>query len=122
MVWQLGRLASVAVVKSSHHWQSDDLTSFRRFNRTRFGTILVESSVRAMAVIILKILGEHVVQMSSLEHNHLVQTLAPDGADQALSEGILPGRTGSYRLWFQPQCRGTSVELQAVNAARSRSR
>jgi hypothetical protein len=45
-----------------------------------------------------------------MEHDHMVQTLAPDGADQALDEWILPGeRTAiSLLIWIgEPRFRST---------------
>ena len=51
-----------------------------------------------------------------MEHENVVQALASDGADQALYERILPGRTGSYELLLKAQGRGSRFELQAINA------
>ena len=87
----LGSHSGITVVQTSSHRQSDNLALFRRFNGARFGTILVESSMRAMAVKIIEVIGQHPMQVPSMEHDHVVQTLAPDGADKALDERILPG-------------------------------
>ena len=86
-----GRLASVEVVQTSDQGQSDNLAIFRRLVGTRLGTILIQSSMSVVAMVILELFGQHPLQVSSMEHDHVVQALAPDGADQTLNERILRG-------------------------------
>src|SRR6266567_3592843 len=87
------RQASVTVVETSKHRQSDNLALLWGFNGARFGTILFESSMRAMAVKIIEVIDQYPVQMLSMEHEHIVQALASDGADQPFDQRILPGGT-----------------------------
>ncbi len=51
-----------------------------------------------------------------MEHDHVVEALAPDGADQMFHKRILPRRTGRNELLFQAQGGGSRIELQPVNA------
>jgi hypothetical protein len=80
------------VVQTSNQRQSYNLALIRRFDGARFGTILIQCSMGTVAVKIIEVIGQHPVQVSSVEHEHVVQALASDGAYQALNEGILPGR------------------------------
>jgi hypothetical protein len=62
------------------------------------------------------VIGQYPVQMSSMEHDDVVQALAPNGADEAFRERTLPERTGSNELFLQAQGEGPRLEFQAVNA------
>ena len=42
-------------------------------------------------VMISEIIAQDLVDMSGVKHEHVVETLASDGAYEALNEGILPG-------------------------------
>ena len=42
-------------------------------------------------VVVLDVLGEHGLQMAAAEDDHPVETLAPDGTDHALTDGVGPG-------------------------------
>jgi len=45
----------------------------------------------AMAVKIVEIVGQNPPQVLSMEHDHVVHTLAPNRANEAFEEWILPG-------------------------------
>ena len=55
-------------------------------------------------MIISKVAGQHAPQMALAEHDHVVQTLAPEGTDQPLRVRILPraGRTLDHLLATHP--------------------
>ena len=57
----LSSLASVAVVHSSQQRQGDDLALVRRFDGAWLRTILLQSSMGAMAVKIIEVIGQHAV-------------------------------------------------------------
>ncbi len=46
--------------------------------------------MRPRAVVVAKVAAQTTTQMSLVQDDHMVQQLAADGADQALSEGVLP--------------------------------
>src|SRR5437879_1458389 len=55
------------------------------------GCILVEREVSARPVVVREVAGESAAQVPFAEDEDVIQTLAPDGADEPLREGILPG-------------------------------
>jgi hypothetical protein len=109
-------LAGVAVMKATHRGQGDDVTLVGWFNRTRFRRILVERPVGAMLMIINKVVHEPPSQVLLVEHDHVVQTFAADGADQPLDEGILPGRMWRNEFLFQSKAKSPLHKFQTVNA------
>ena len=56
------------------------------------------------------------MQMSTVQHQHMVRALAPNGADESLHIGRLPGSGGCNSQFLQPDGRRTELEFQAVNA------
>jgi len=44
-----------------------------------------------MRVVMLDALGEHGFEVTAVEDEHAVEALAPDGADDALADGVGPG-------------------------------
>src|ERR1035438_2675017 len=113
-----GRLASVAVMESTHQGQGDDVTLVGRFNRTRFRRILVQRPMGARLMIISEIVGEPPPQVLLVEHDHVVQTFAADGADQPLGEGILPRGAWRNKFLFQSEAKSPLPKFQTVNADR----
>ena len=49
--------------------------------------------MRANVVIICKIQCQYSLQVDFVQHDHVIQTFSTDGADDAFSVGILPGRS-----------------------------
>jgi hypothetical protein len=47
-----------------------------------------------MAVVAIDVLGEDGIELTSVEDQHPVETLAPDGADEPLGEGVCPQGSG----------------------------
>jgi hypothetical protein len=60
-------------------------------DRARPGSIAVERLVGSRVVVVREVLPENTAQVSFIEHEHVVEALPPDRADQALYERILPG-------------------------------
>ena len=69
------------MVQSSQQRLGDDLALARRIDRAWLRTILLQSSMGAMPVKIVEVIGQHAVKMSGMKHQHVVQTLTADGAD-----------------------------------------
>lgn len=55
-------------------------------------------------------------QMAGVEHNHLIQALPPDRANQPFDEEILPGTSSSDGLLFTAQRGRPLHELRAIDA------
>jgi hypothetical protein len=81
---------AVAMMESSNHRLSHDATALWRFHFPRPGRIVVESLVRSSGVIVVKIVFENSQQVDLIEHEHVVEALASDRADQPLDVRILP--------------------------------
>ena len=80
------------------------------------GAVLVQRPVRAMVMIIAEVVREPPAQVVLVEHDHVVQTFAADGADQALDEGILPRGARRNELLFQSEAQRPLHEFQTVDA------
>ncbi len=59
--------------------------------------LLAEGAVRALQVVVLDVLGEHRLEVTSSEDEHLVEAFAPDGPDESLRDGVGPW-TGILRV------------------------
>jgi hypothetical protein len=64
-----------------------------------------------MAVVVLYVLVNHSSEMATTEDEHPVQTFTPDSANEALSEGVCPGR--SDRSSDCPDAIGTEDLVEA---------
>jgi hypothetical protein len=63
---------------------------FRRLNWPAVGRILVERQVSARPVVVREVASQDMTQVVFAEDDDVIQTLAPDGADEALCERVLP--------------------------------
>jgi hypothetical protein len=83
----------------------DDRAKLQRLDRSWLGRVLVEGQVGADAVIVREVAGQDTaVVMVAEHHHHMVQTLSPDGANEALAERIRPralGRREEFRPFTQ---------------------
>ncbi len=59
--------------------------------------ILVEREVSARPVVVREVAGEGAAQVPFAEDEDVIQTLAPDRADEPLREGTLHGLCGAVR-------------------------
>jgi hypothetical protein len=81
------------MMQTADFWQLPDRSELRWLNRPRLGSIHVEGSVNSPAMIIVHIRSKQAPQMGLVQHDHLIQALATDTADEALHVGILPRAT-----------------------------
>ena len=68
----------------------DDPAEFRPLNWPAVGRILVERQVSARPVVVREVASQGTAEVLLAEDDDVIQTLAPDGADEALGEGVLP--------------------------------
>ena len=78
------------MVESPDFANRDDPTKFRPLNRPCVWRILVERQVRALPVVVREVASQGTAQVLFAEDKDMIQALAPDGADEALREGVLP--------------------------------
>jgi hypothetical protein len=67
-----------------------DPAEFRRLNWPAVGRILVERQVSVRPVVVREVASQDMTQVVFAEDDDVIQTLAPDGADEALCERVLP--------------------------------
>src|SRR6267143_2662476 len=80
----------VAMVEATDFANRDDPAEFRPLNWPAVGCILVEREVSARPVVVREVASQGTAQVLFAEDKDMIQTLAPDGADEALREGVLP--------------------------------
>lgn len=88
-----GGEALVVMVQTTDLGEGDDPARAMRLDRTFVRTILVEAKVSPGSVIVVDVGRQYASQMSFVEDNDVIEALASDRADDALSIRILPWRT-----------------------------
>ena len=78
------------MVEATDFANRDDLAEFRPLNWPAVGRILVERQVSARPVVVRKVASKGTAEVLFAEDDDVIQTLTPDGADEALREGVLP--------------------------------
>ena len=71
-----------------------DCAQRRRLDGPPVGRILVERKVGSCAVTIREVAGQDAAQVALVQDEDMAQTFAPDRADEAFHEGILPRAVG----------------------------
>src|ERR1019366_4616154 len=85
-----GRRAVVAMVQAAHLGERDDL-ALRTLHWSWFRGIFVQAQMGPTAVVIFEVGFEQALQVSLIEHDNVVQTLATDRAHQPFDVRRLPG-------------------------------
>ena len=78
------------MVEATDFANRDDPADFRLLNWPAVGRILVERQVRARLVVVREVASQGAAQVLFSEDDNVIQTLAPNRADEALGEGGLP--------------------------------
>ena len=91
-----GRPPDVAMMQATDLGNRDDPTDLRPLDWPSVGGIFVERKVSSRPVIVRDVAGQDAAQVRFTKDEHMVQTLAPDRADEPFREGVLPraGRGG----------------------------
>ncbi len=83
------------MMQATDFWNLDDHAELRPLDGPSVGCVFVEREMRSRTVVVREVAGQNAAQMALAEDEDVVQTLAPDGADDALGEGILPWALGA---------------------------
>ena len=78
--------------------------------------ITIQGQVRVYVVIICKIQSQNSLQVDFVQHDHVIQTFAADGADDSFSVGILPGRSRRSRDFVDLHAFHAVLEIVPVDA------
>jgi hypothetical protein len=81
------------VMQTADVWDWDDRAAGWRLGRPRDGSIFVEREVSAPVVVVVEVALEVAAQRAFVPHDDVIEALAPEGANHAFNERILPGRT-----------------------------
>ena len=84
-------LAEVTVVQAADFCDLHDLADGGKLDRPEVRCVLVEREVGARLMVIGEVTGQDSAQVSFAQDENMVEALAPDRADQALRERVLPG-------------------------------
>ena len=76
------------MVESADLRHCHDIAALGWLNRARLGRVL--SEMRARGVIVAEVIAKATTEVSFVQHDHVVEEFAPDRADHALSEWVLP--------------------------------
>ncbi len=101
---------------SSHRW---------RLHRPGNRRIFRQAQVSARFLIIVKIGSQNAAQAALVEDEDMVETLAPNGADQPFDISILPGRTSSREDFVDAhgaRCCAKQLAVAGIAVAQKESR
>lgn len=87
---ELGCLTDVAMVQTADFGELHDPPCRENLDRPEIGCVLVQREVRSRLMVIDEIAGHDAVQVPRVDDEHVIQTLAPDRADEPLRERVLP--------------------------------
>jgi hypothetical protein len=80
------------MMESADLRQGNNLTVFRLLDGKRLGRLFFESQMCARHVVVAVVIAKTASQMPLVEHDDVVEELAPNRIDYPLDKGILPGR------------------------------
>src|SRR5438128_5564117 len=84
------RPPDMSMMQATDFGNRHDRAHRRPLDRAHVWRILLEREVSSCAVIVREGAGQDAAQVAFAQHEDLVQTLAPDRADEPLREGVLP--------------------------------
>ena len=68
------------MMKAADFRQLNPPSQFRPLNSSRLGGVALKRQMTARPVIVVEVLTEHAAQVLLVEHNDVIQALAPDHA------------------------------------------
>jgi hypothetical protein len=86
-----GSPSFVAVVQSANEGQRYDGSHFGRVNRSWLRCVLPQRKMRSRSVIVIEIGSESSSQRGFMEHDHMVEAFATNGANHPLDIGRCQG-------------------------------
>ena len=80
----------VPMMEATHLANRDDLSGGDWFDRSRVGRVFAQSEMGPAPMVIVDMSRQDTTQLRRVDHDHVVQTLAAEGADQSLHIRVLP--------------------------------
>ena len=110
-----GRAPDVTVMQATDFGNREDRAEFRWLDGSSIGRIFVEREMSARPVIIGKVARQGAAQVSFAKDENVIQTLAPDRADDPLRKGVLPGAVRRREDFIDPHALHSVPKLLAVD-------
>jgi hypothetical protein len=93
----------------------DDPATWRGFDDSWLGTVVVKRLMWPRGVVVGEIRAQDAAEMGAVQNDDVIEALAPDGADHPFRERVLPGRSGSREHLADPPVSDASREGLAVD-------
>ena len=100
------------MMEAADHRRLDDAAFVESLHRSWLRGVLLQGEVGAGPVVVAEVRAQQAAQMGFVQHHHVVEALAAEGADEPFHVGILP-RGSRRRLDF--------MDTQGLDAARERA-
>jgi hypothetical protein len=104
------------MMESTNFREGDDVALLWWLHPPGQRGIFFQPQMGPPAVIVCEITSKDAVQMSSVQHDYVVQTFTPDRTNQPFDRGRLPGRPGRDEDLFHTQSLGAMLKLPTINA------
>ena len=91
------------MVKSADLRDRHDAPARWRLDFARMRAIVVEGLMRAGGVVVREVPAQQTAEVPFVDHDDVVEAFPTNRADDALGEGILPGRRGAIRISLIPR-------------------
>jgi len=95
--------ALVAVMKPADRGDCDDTPGGNRLHLTPSWAVVVETLVRPRNVVVHEVRAKQATQMTFVDHDDVIEAFPSNRPDDALGEGILPGRPRGDEDLSHPQ-------------------
>src|SRR5881296_3618346 len=80
-------------MKSADLWDREDAPARWRLHVARVGAVVVEGLMRAGGVVVREVTAQQASEMPFVEDDDVIEAFPSNRPDDALGEGILPGRS-----------------------------
>jgi hypothetical protein len=107
--------ALVAVMKPADLGDGDDRPGRDRLYLAPARTVVTETLVRPREVVVREVRAKHATQVTFAEHDFEIEAFAANRTDDALGEGILPGRARCDDDLANAQALDPALEISAVD-------
>jgi hypothetical protein len=104
------------MVQATNLGNLDDHAELRWLDSPSVGCIFVERKVSSRPVIVRDVAGQDAAQVRLTKDEDMIQTLAPDRADEPLREGVLPRTVGRRQDFTDPHALHSLPERGTVDA------
>ena len=101
-------------MKAADLREGDDAPARRRLDFSRKWAIVAERLMWTRCVVVDEVGAQQPTQMPLVEHDDVVEAFSANGPDDALGEGILPGRAGRDENLVHPHAVDAAVKGAAV--------